>query len=135
MKFNLKISKKRVMQLLLFMALTGIAFLFDQYFENHPGSLRELQTQSEESAADHGTIYLFAQSNSLSAKTSAQKTSERKLFCQMYNKFIQKCHQLRNHQGLKTEPEKIKQPLFLSYHQFIFRHYYFTHPDDDPLNS
>jgi hypothetical protein len=122
------------MQFLLFVALTGIAFLFDEYFENHPGTLNELQTQNEASSGDHGTIYLFTQSNTLGAKTSAQKTSDRKLFDQLHNKFIQKCHQLRN-QVLKTEPEVLKQPLFLSYHHLIFRHYYFTHPDDDPLIS
>lgn len=123
------------MQLLLFIALTGAAFFFDQYFQNHPGTLDELQAQNKESAGDHGTIYLFTQSNSLSAKTSAQKTSDRKLFGQLHNKFIQKCHQLRNNQVLKTEPEVLKQPLFLSYHHLIFRHYYFTHPDNDPLIS
>ena len=123
------------MQFLLFIALTGIAFLFDEYFENHPGTLNELQTQNDESTGDHGTIYLFTQSNSLSAKTSAQKTSDRKLFGQLHNKFIQKCHQLHNHQVLKTEPEVLKQPLFLSYHHLIFRHYYFNHPDGDPLIS
>lgn len=123
------------MQFLLFIAITGIAFFFDEYFENHPGTLDELQTQNEASAGDHGTIYLFTQSNSLGAKTSAQKTSDRKLFDHLHNKFMQKCHQLRNHQVLKTKPEVLKQPLFLSYHHLIFRHYYFTHPDDDPLIS
>jgi len=122
------------MQFLLFTAITGIAFFFDEYFENHPETLDELQTQNEASTGDHGTIYLFTQSNSLGAKTSAQKTSDRKLFDQLHNKFIQKCHQMRN-QVVKTEPEIFKQPLFLSYHHLIFRHYYFTHPDDDPLIS
>ncbi|MEE4287408.1 MAG: hypothetical protein V2I31_14745 [Mariniphaga sp.] len=123
------------MQFLFFTAITGIAFLFDEYFENHPGTLNELQTQNEASTGDHGTIYLFTQSINLGAKTSAQKTSDRKLFQILHNKFVQKCHQLRNHQVLKTEPEVLKQPLFLSYHHLIFRHYYFTHPDNDPLIS
>jgi hypothetical protein len=123
------------MQFLLFVAITGIAFLFDEYFENHPESLNELQTQNEENTADHGTIYLFTQSNGLNAKTSAQKTPDRKLFDQLHNKFIQKCHQLHNHQVLKTEPQVLKHPLFLSYHHLIFRHYYYTRPDDDPLIS
>jgi hypothetical protein len=135
MNFKLKISKKMCAKFLLFMALTGAAFLFDEYFENHPGTLGELQTQNEESTTDHGTIYLFTQSNSPGAKTSAAKTSERKLFNQLHNKLIQMCHQGRNRQVLKTEPEVLKQPLFLSYHHLIFRHYYFTHPDDDPLIS
>jgi len=117
-------------RILLFMALTGAAFLFDEYFENHPGTLNELQSQNEESTTDYGTIYLFTQSGSPSAKTSAAKTSERKLFDQLHNKFVQRCHQ-----GLNAEQKVLKQPLFLSYHHFIFRHYYFPHPDDDPLIS
>jgi len=135
MKLKLKISKKRLVQFLLFAVLTGVAFLFDKYFENHPETLDELQTQNEESTGDHGTIYLFTQSNTLSAKTSASRISDRKLFDQLHNKFIQKCHQVHNHRVLKTKPEALKQPLFLSYHHLIFRHYYFTHPDDDPLIS
>lgn len=135
MSFKLKISKKKLLQLLLFAALTGVAFLFDEYFEEHPSALKELQKQKEQNAAEHGIIYLFTQSVSLNAKSPVQKTSERKIHEQLHNKFLQKCHQLRNNHVLKTEPDILKQPLFLSYYHLIFRHYFFTHPDDDPLIS
>lgn len=135
MRFKLKISKKRLLQLLLFAALTGVAFLFDEYFEEHPAALKELQKQKDQNSSEHGTIYLFTQSVNLSAKSPVQKTSERKVHEQLHNKFLQKCHQLRNNHVLKTETAILKQPLFLSYHHFIFRHYYFTHPDEDPLIS
>lgn len=123
------------MQLLLFVALTGVAFLFDEYFEEHPAALKEFQKEKKENSAEHGTIYLFTQSVNMSAKSPVQKISERKIYDQLHNKFLQKSHQLRNNHVLKTETESITQPLFLSYHHFIFRHYFFTHPDDDPLIS
>jgi hypothetical protein len=134
-KFNLKISKRVVFQLMLFAALAGIAVIFDVYLENHPGTLEELTTESQEPQAEHGTIYLFSQIGNFSAKSMAQKIPTRKLFDQAHDKLLQKCHQLRNHQALKTETKTIQKPLYLSYHHLIFRYNYFTLPDDEPFNS
>ncbi|SHF54553.1 hypothetical protein SAMN05444274_106141 [Mariniphaga anaerophila] len=135
MKFKLKISKKRLLQFLLFIALTGVAFIFDKYFEEHPDALKELKSENESKTTDHGTICLFSQSVNLNAKSPVQKINERKIYEQHHNKFLQKCHQLRDCQILKSEPDALKKPLFLSYHHLIFRHYYFSHPDEVPAIS
>lgn len=135
MNFKFKISKKFIVRLVFFAALVSVAVLFDIYFENHPGTLNELQAESEGANDEHGTIYLFSQANNVSAKSLAQRTSVRKLFDETHNKLLQKCHHLRNHQLLKTEKKAPRKPLFLTYHHLIFRHYYFSLPDNDPLVS
>jgi hypothetical protein len=134
-KFNLKISKSLVIQLVLFAALAGIAVIFDVYLKNHPGTLEELTTEGQEAQAEHGTIYLFSQIGNLNAKSMVQKIPTRKLFDQTHDKFLQKCHQLSNHQALKTENKTIQKPVYLTYHHLIFGYNYFTLPDDEPLNS
>jgi hypothetical protein len=124
-----------VFQLMLFAALAGIAVIFDAYLENHPETFEELTTENQEAQAEHGTIYLFSQIGNFNAKSMVQKIPTRKLFDQAHDKFLQKCHQLRNHQALKTERKTIQKPVYLTYHHLIFRHNYFTLPDDEPLNS
>lgn len=133
MKFKLKISKKLILQLLIFGALTGAAIIFDSYIENHPEALKELQTESETTETEHGTVYLFSQTTGFSAKSPVQKSTTRKLFDQAHDKFLQKCHQLRHRQALKAEIGISRKPLYISFHNLVLRQTFFTHPDDVPL--
>lgn len=135
MKFKIKISKKLIFRLALFAAVLGFASLLDTYFEKNPVQIDQPVSKSNHSAEEHGTIYLFTQANTFSAKTSVQKAPSRKLFEQSHDKFLQKYHQLRNYQVLKADAQTHKVPLFLSYHYLVFRNYFYTVPDDEPLLS
>lgn len=131
-KFKLVISKKLMVRFLFFTALTCIAFALDSYFEKHPVALEEMNPgNGKEERSGHGIICLFTQAGSFNAKTPAQRVSSRKFQDQAHIRHIQQCHQLRNHLVLKAETEVTYIPLFLSYHHLIFRHYYFSYPDDD----
>ena len=135
LKFKIKISKKIVVRLALFAAVIGVATLFDIYFESNQNELDKIQTDSKQSANEHGTIYLFNQANSFNAKTSFQKTTGRKLFVHSHDKYLQKHHQLRNFQVLKAEIQTQTSPLILSYHYLVFKNYFFTVPDDELMIS
>lgn len=135
MGFKIKLSKKVLTRLAIFVALIAAAVIFDHYFENHPVELDKVETGASQQSAEHSFIYIFNSANLLNAKTSGFKNPSRKLFAHSHNKLLQKFHQLRNYQVLKVDMEKPKNPLIFSYHHLTFRHYYFTFPDDDPLVS
>lgn len=124
-----------VFQLLLFTALAGIAKLVDYYFENHPGTFEEFQVNNEEPEKEQGVVYLFSQTSNLNAKSPVQKILLRKLLAQAHDKYVQKCHQLQNHQAFKAENNVPRKPFFLSCHNLLFRQNYFARPDDEPLTS
>jgi hypothetical protein len=133
-KLSIKITRKIVLQLVLFAALAGIAMLVDYYFASHPGALKEFQATNENSEKEQGVVYLYSQTNNLIVKLPVQNTPNRKLLAQAHDKFVQKCHQLRNHLAFKAENKVPRQPLYLSYRHFLTRQNYFSLPDDEPLN-
>ena len=133
MRFKMQITRRLVFQFLLFTALTGIAKLADYYFENHRGTFKEFQTSNEEPEKEQGVVYLFSQTSNFNAKSPVQKLPIRKLIAQAHDKYLQKCHQLRNHQAFKTENKVPRTPFYLSCHNLIFRQNYFARPDDEPL--
>ena len=136
MKIKINISRKLIIRLVLFAAVIGFASLLDNYLEKNPVQIKQLDTGSNHSASEHGTIYLFTQANyTFNAKPSIQKTPSRQLFEQSHDKFLQKYHQLRNYQVLKADAKTHKIPLFLSYHYLVFRNYFYSVPDDEPLLS
>jgi hypothetical protein len=132
---KINISKRLIIRLVLFAAIVGFTSLLDNYLEKNPVQIDKMDTGSNHSANEHGTIYLFTQATTFNAKTSVQKTPSRKLFEQSHDKFLQKYHQLRNYQVLKADAKTHKNPLFLSYHYLVFRNNYYTVPDDEPLLS
>ncbi|MCF6332475.1 MAG: hypothetical protein L3J11_04245 [Draconibacterium sp.] len=134
-KFKKKISKKLLLRLALFVAVIGVASMFDVYFENNPEKLVDIQDDSADNNGDQGKIYFVGQSNSVDFKTFDQKNFGRKLQVKSHDKFIQKNYQQRNYQILKAEVQKQTTPLILSYHYLVFKNYFFTDPDDDPLIS
>ena len=135
MKLKIQITKKLVLQLVLFTALVGISRLVDSYFELHPGTLKELQASSEEAEKEQNVVYLFSQTSNLSIKSPLQKSPVRKLFEQAHDKYVQKCHQLRDHLAYKAEKKVPRKPMHLTCHNLLFRHHYFTNPDDKPQDS
>ncbi len=135
MDIKKNITKKLVLRLALFVAVIGVATLFDMYFESDAGILEEIQNESAANAGEQGKMYFVSQTNTLNAKTASQKNTGRKLQIKSHDKFIQKYHQLRNYQVLKAEVQTQTAPLILSYHYLIFQNYFFSVPDDEPLIS
>lgn len=123
------------MQLALFAVVIGIATLFDIYFDNKQVEIEEIEANSSDDENETDTILLISQSSNLGAKTSVNKTVVRKLQLKSQDKFIQKYYQLRNFQVLKAEVQTQTTPLISSYHFLAFKNYFYSIPDDVPLNS
>ncbi len=135
MNIKIKISKKLLVRMAFFIVIIGVATIFDIYFENNPDKLKVIQTESTDNTNEQGVVYFVAQINTFDVKTSNQKNPIRKLQVQSHDKFIQKYHQLRNFQVLKAEVQTQTSPLILSYHYLVFKNYFFSSPDDEPLIS
>ncbi len=131
----MKISKKIMLKLALFAVVIGIATLFDIYFDDKHVEIEEIEANSTEDEKEQDTILLISQSSNLGAKTSVSKTVVRKLQLKSQDKFIQKYYQLRNFQVLKAEVQTQTTPLISSYHFLAFKNYFYSIPDDVPLNS
>ena len=129
------ISKNLLLRLALFIVVIGVASMFDVYFENNPERLEDIEAESTADSGEQGKMFFVSQSNSISLKTSTQKDTGRKLQVKSHDKFIQKYHQQRNYQVLKAEVQTQSTPLILSYHYLVFKNYFFTSPDDEPLIS
>ena len=117
------------------MAVIGLASLFDIYFENDKVEIVEIEAGSSESEKEKDSILLISQSTNFGAKTSENKTWVRKLQVKSHDKFIQKYYQIRNYQVLKAEVQTQTTPLINSYHYLAFKNYFYSIPDDIPLNS
>lgn len=135
MDIKKNISKKLVVRFALFVAVIGVATLFDMYFESDSGILEEIQTESAAHSGDQNKMYFVNQTNTVNAKTASYKNTGRKIQPKSHDKFIQKYHQLRNYQVLKAEVKTQTTPLILSYHYLVFKNYFYTVPDDEPLIS
>ncbi len=135
MDIKVKISKKTWLRLAIFVAVIGVATLFDVYLENNPESLKDIQQESADNSRRHAKIYFVGQSSIIDFKTASQKDASKKLKVKSHDKHIQKYHQLRNFQVLKAEITTQTAPLILSYHYLVFQNYFFSDPDGEPLRS
>jgi hypothetical protein len=132
-QIKIKITKKLVVQMALFIAIVGTAVLLDVYFENNPEELESIQAESKKQTNEQGEVYLISQTSSTSVKTSFPKNPNRKLRVESHDKFLRKHYHLRNYQVLKAEVKKQTTPLIHSYHYLVFQNYFFTLPDEEPL--
>ncbi len=135
MDIKIKISKNLLLRLTFFVAIVGVATLFDVYFENNPEKLKVIQTETSDNTGEQSIMYFVNQTNTFDVKTSSQKNTGRKMLVKSHDKFIQKYHQLRNFQVLKAEVQTQTSPLILSYHYLVFKNYFFSAPDDEPIIS
>jgi hypothetical protein len=135
MNIRRKISKKIVLQLAFFAAVIGIAALFDIYFDNNRVEIKEIETSSPEDEKEPGSILLINQTFNSGAKVYTSKTVVRKPQLKSHDKFVQKYYQLRNYQVLKAEAQTQTTPLINTYHYLAFKNYFYSIPDDIPLNS
>ncbi|WP_346855504.1 hypothetical protein [uncultured Draconibacterium sp.] len=132
MNFKIEISKKILLRLALFVALIGVAFLFDAYLDKNPAELNTMQAESgKHETRDTGGVYLIAQSSSLTLKTAGEKSVQRKFQIQLHDKFLRKYHQKRNYQVLKAELATQSAPIIQSYHYLVFENHFFPQPDED----
>ena len=123
------------MRLALFVAVIGVASLFDIYFNDTRIKPGETETGSAKEERKQEKIVLISQSNNLDFKTQVQKTVVRKFQLKSHDKYIQKYYQLRNYQVLKAEVQNQTAPLINSYHYLAFKNYFYSVPDDIPLFS
>jgi hypothetical protein len=130
-----KISKKVVLKLALFVAIIGLATLFDHYFDKNSVEIDKIESNSSKESTEQKTILLISQVPNYGIKTLAEKTIPRKLQIKSQDKFIQKYYQLRNFQVLKAEVQTQTTPLINTYHYLAFKNYFYSDPDDIPLNS
>jgi hypothetical protein len=135
MSFKKKISKKVVLKLALFVAVIGLATLFDHYFDKNSAEVKEIEASSSKENKEQKTILLISQTPNYGIKTLAEKTVSRKLQIKSQDKFIQKYYQIRNYQVLKAEVQTQTAPLINTYHYLAFKNYFYSVPDDIPLNS
>ena len=135
MELKNKISKKVVLKLALFVAVIGLATLFDHYFDKNIEEAKEIEASSSKDNKEQKTILLISQTPNFGAKTLAEKTVLRQLQIKSQDKFIQKYYQLRNYQVLKAEVQTQTTPLISTYHYLAFKNYFYSVPDDIPLNS
>ena len=121
------------MRLALFMAVIGMASLFDFYFDDNQLKPEETETGSANKESKQEKIILISQSINLDLKTPVQKTIVRKFLVKSQDKLIQKYYQLRNYQVLKAEIQTQTTPLINTYHYLAFKNYFYSIPDDIPL--
>ena len=124
-----------MLRLALFAAVIGIAALFDIYFDNNRVEINEFETSSPEDEKEQGSILLINQTINSGAKVSAGKTVVRNPQLKSHDKLVQKYYQLRNYQVLKAESQTQTTPLINSYHYLVFKNYFYSVPEDNPLNS
>ena len=131
MNIKIKLTKKQLLHLAIFVAVIGIAALIDSYLDKNPVQIDEVGTASNSQHNESNTVYLHSQLNVPGAKVELQKPAVKKILPKIHDRFIQKYHHARNYQVLKTEVEPKTSPLILGYHYLAFKNYYFTDPDDD----
>lgn len=135
MKIEKKISKKVILRLALFAAVIGIAALFDIYFDDNRFEIEETENSSPKNEKEQGSVLLINQTVNTGAKTSVCKSVVRKPQLKSHDKLVQKYYQLRNYQVLKAELQTQTTPLISTYHYLAFKNYFYSIPDDNPLNS
>lgn len=135
MNIKRKISKKIVLQLALFVAVIGMASLFDIYFDDTKIKPEATETGSAKEENKQEKIVLISQSTNLDLRTQVQKTVVRKFQLKSHDKYIQKYYQLRNYQVLRAEVQNQTAPLINSYHYLAFKNYFYSVPDDVPISS
>ena len=123
-----------ILQFALFLGVILAATIVDFYFDEDALEIADTEADSEQTTDERATVYLFSQAGNATVKTSVQKSQNRKIFGE-HDKFLQRYHESKNFEKLKTKEKKPKTPLFLAYHFLLFRNYYFTVPDEEPSLS
>ncbi|MFW5831361.1 MAG: hypothetical protein ACOCVA_03870 [Prolixibacteraceae bacterium] len=122
-----------MLQLALFLGVITAATIMDFYFDENAIEIAA-EAESGQTADEQAAIYLFSQTGNATAKTFIQKNQNRKLFVE-HDKFLQRYHESKSFEKLKTKEKEPVTPLFLTFYCLLFRNHYFTVPDDDAYLS
>lgn len=131
MNIKIKLTRKQLLRLALFVAVIGVAHLFDSYFDKNPVLLDKAEASANNQHNEPNTVYLVSHLNIPGVKTELQKPIKRNLQPKLHDRLIQKYHQIRNYQVLKAEMESETYPLISVFHYLAFKNCFFTDPDDD----
>ena len=131
MDIKIKITKKQLLKLALFVVVIGAAALLDSYLDKNPVHFKDESNTSNNQHNETNIVYLYSQFNVPGAKVEIQKPTFKKIQPKLHDRLIQKYHQVRNHQVLKAEVETKTSPMISVYHYLAFKNYYFTNPDND----
>jgi len=133
MLFRIKISKKQWLNIAIFAAVIAVAAVFDNYFENRGVQVTNIESSSNTTENEKGSVQLFSQTVDFGVKIQVLKTAQRKIQLKTHDKFLQQFHQLRNYQVLKAEVQTQTAPQIFSYKYLSFLNFIFASPDDFPL--
>jgi hypothetical protein len=132
---RIKISKKQWIRLSVFAGLITVAAVFDIYFENSNVQVTSVEKSANHDNNEKGSGQLFTQTIDFGGKIQVLKVTQRKWQPKSHDKLLQQFHKSRNYQVLKAEVQTQTAPLINSYHYLAFKNYFYSVPDDIPLNS
>ena len=133
MRIKVYITKALLLRLAVFLVLVGAAFVLDTCFEKNPAGFDPVQAETGKHNPEPGEVFILAQNNLLTAKSSVQKIPTKKLHVETHTKFLRKYYSTRNYQVLKAEVITQTTPLIASYHFLIYQTYFYS-PGEDPLS-
>lgn len=129
---KIKITRRIVVRLAVFMAIIAAALVLDSYFGNNPEEVKKIQAESQEQSNEQGAVYLITQSSSNTIKTFEDRVYSKHTKPQLHDKFLRSYHSIRNYQVLKAEVVKQTTPLISSYHYLVFQNHVFS-PEEDSV--
>lgn len=129
---KIKITRRIVVRMAIFMAIIAAALVLDNYFGNNPEEVKKIQAESQEQSSAQGKVYLITQTASNTVKTFEDRCNSRNTKPQLHDKFLRDYHSVRNYQVFKAEVVQQTTPLISSYHYLVFQNHVFS-PDEDSL--
>jgi len=123
---KISISKKSILKIALFMVVVAIAFLFD-LSHNRPDTQRPEKHNTQGSQSHEVNQFCFYSTfNSFKIKLLSGRFSARKLFLCTQSEFIQKHHNLKAGQLVKSESAKKylvpeMKIVLIRFHKFLYR--------------
>ncbi|WP_319499858.1 hypothetical protein [Draconibacterium sp.] len=129
---KIKITRRIVVRLAMFMAIIAAALVLDNYFGNNPEEVKKIQAESQEQSNEQSAVYLITQTTSNTIKTFEDRVYSKHTKPQLHDKFLRNYHSIRNYQVFKAEVVNQTTPLISSYHYLVFQNHVFS-PEEDSI--
>lgn len=130
---KIHISKKNLLKLALFIAVLATAVLFDLSRDKSDIKLSENHNTKGSSSHELSQFCFYSTFNSFKQKSLSTKFSARKLFLRTQSEFLQKYHNLKAGQSVKSELLQNYVAAGLQIDRIRFQRCLFRNPDDGPL--